>query len=419
MHHFGLICPPAASHVTGLAAIGRVLLRHGHRATLFNILDTAVLAEREQIPFHPLGQAAHPSGSFRGFSEKMAQLEGLAALRFGLRVAASEIGMLLEEAPDALADAGVSALLVDQGQPAGSTLAESLNIPFFTICNAPPVNYHPSVPPTSTGWMPGNSYVTRLRNRLFHRALNLGIRPLRHQINDYRRRRGLRPLVSLESTGSPWVQLSQQTRDFDFPNPGLPEHFHYIGLLHRLSSSSVPFPFEQLSSRPLVYATFGTILKGKQEVFHTLAEVCAKLDAEFVISLGGRGRASDHPGLPGRVMVVEYAPQLELLKRSSLTICHAGNNTVLESLSYGVPVLAIPVWGDQPGVAARLVHSGAGERISLGKLRYEPLLRLCRQLLEQPSYRERARQIASSIENAGGEVRAAEIIDSILSRIGN
>jgi zeaxanthin glucosyltransferase len=417
MHHFGLICPPAASHVTGLGAIGRVLLEHGHRVTLFSIVDTRKLAEREQIAFHPIGQKAHPAGSFQKFSERIAQLKGLAALRFGLQVAKSEIHMLLDEAPGALAGSQVSALLVDQGQPAGSTLAECLDIPFFTICNAPPVNYHPSVPPASTGWLPGSNYLVQLRNRIMHTALDLGLGPLRRQINQYRQENGLKPLASLQSTGSPWAQISQQTRDFDFPNPSLPEHFHYVGLFHRLASSSVPFPFEQLGSQPLVYATFGTILKGSREAFYTLAKVCATLDAQLVISLGGRGRVSDYPGLPGRSMVVEYAPQLELLKRCSLTVCHAGNNTVLESLSYGVPVLAIPVWGDQPGVAARLVRSGAGERISPERLAYEPLLKLCRRLLEQASYRERARNIAASIENAGGEVRAAQIIESVLDRI--
>jgi len=38
-------------------------------------------------------------------------------------------------------------------------------------------------------------------------------------------------------------------------------------------------------------------------------------------------------------LVVEYAPQLELLAKARLTITHAGLNTVLDSLSNGVPLV--------------------------------------------------------------------------------
>jgi zeaxanthin glucosyltransferase len=47
---------------------------------------------------------------------------------------------------------------------------------------------------------------------------------------------------------------------------------------------------------------------------------------------------------------------LELLKRATVCITHAGLNTVLESLAQGVPQLAIPITYDQPGVAARIAH---------------------------------------------------------------
>jgi UDP-glucoronosyl and UDP-glucosyl transferase len=37
-------------------------------------------------------------------------------------------------------------------------------------------------------------------------------------------------------------------------------------------------------------------------------------------------------------------------------------------LSYGMPMLAIPIANDQPGVAARIAWTGAGEVITLAKL---------------------------------------------------
>ena len=57
--------------------------------------------------------------------------------------------------------------------------------------------------------------------------------------------------------------------------------------------------------------------------------------------------------------------QLEILQKATLTITHAGMNTTLECLSNAVPMVAIPIANDQPGVAARIAWTGAGAAIPL------------------------------------------------------
>ena len=51
-------------------------------------------------------------------------------------------------------------------------------------------------------------------------------------------------------------------------------------------------------------------------------------------------------GLEYTVIVVNRAPQLELLKRATLCITHAGLHTTLEALARGVALAAIPVTND-------------------------------------------------------------------------
>ncbi|RQH11362.1 glycosyl transferase family 1, partial [Okeania hirsuta] len=77
-------------------------------------------------------------------------------------------------------------------------------------------------------------------------------------------------------------------------------------------------------------------------------------DAQLVMSLGGSATPESLPNLPGNSLVVKYAPQLELLQKATLTITHAGMNTTLECLNNAVPMVAIPIAFDQPGVAARV-----------------------------------------------------------------
>jgi len=50
----------------------------------------------------------------------------------------------------------------------------------------------------------------------------------------------------------------------------------------------------------------------------------------------------------GQPLVVDYVPQRALLRRAMLTINCAGLNTTLDSLTCGVPLVAIPVGEDQP-----------------------------------------------------------------------
>lgn len=415
MANFGLICPPGTSHVTGLASAGRELQQRGHRVAIFNILDVESTARGAGMHFVPLGAQKHPLGSFQKFSERLTELKGLAALRYGLEIAGAEIEMLLDEAPPALRAAGITALLVDQGQPAGSTLAELLGIPFITICNAPPANSDPRVPPTVTGWSYGEHWAAQARNRAAYFVFDRMLSPLKRKINRFRKAKNLKPLRSLEESFSPFGIIAQQTSDFDFPRQSLPPHFHYIGLFKRTTSESVPFPFERLNGKPLIYASFGTVLTARPEVFRALAQAAQDLDAQLAISLGGRAAPSDYPDLPGDPIVVRYAPQTAVLQRSALTFCHAGNNTVLESLASGVPVLALPMFSDQPGVAARLVRSGAGQSIRLKDLNRSSLAAVCERLLRDTRYRQNAERIARSIHQAGGEARAAQLIEACLA----
>jgi len=419
MAHFGLICPPGTSHVTGLTTIARTLCARGHQATVFNILDVEDLARREGVQFHPLGVKNHPPGSFKAFSQEMSRLQGLQALRFGLNVALDEISMLLDEAPDAMRSVGVTALLIDQGQPAGSTIAARVGVPFITICNAVPIDPDPSVPLSATPWGPSTSWAGRLRNRAIYWTFDLTATPIRRRINKYRRTWGMTPLRSLYDTFSPLLELAQQTEDFDFPRPSRPSHFHYVGLIRRVGSADVPFPFERLDGRPMVYGSLGTVRTDDQGVFRVLAEACSPLDAQLVLTLGGKGQIDAYADLPGSPIVVDYAPQLAVLERASVTVCHAGNNTVLESLAYGVPVLAMALNGDQYGVAARLVRSGAGERLQVSQLNVAAVREILQRMLSQPSYRDRALSMQASLRRAGGETRAADLIEQSLGSARN
>jgi UDP:flavonoid glycosyltransferase YjiC (YdhE family) len=80
---------------------------------------------------------------------------------------------------------------------------------------------------------------------------------------------------------------------------------------------------------------------------------------------------------------------------------------------------------DKPEIAARVARSGAG--INLRKRRPKPgvIADAVRQMLANPSYRERARQIGSELDQLGGAGAAADLLEQLaetrapLRRTGN
>ena len=415
MTHFGIICPAATGHLNTMIPLGSELLRRGHRVTVFCLPDAKDRTLASGLEFQPLGEDEFPAGSMAEGFAQMGKLSGLTAFRYTIKLITQVSDILLSQAPAIIKKAGVEALLVDQVSPEGGTIADFLNIPFVTVCSALMVNRDPNIPPFCTSWQYNPTLANRLRNQVSYQLLNLAVKPIIEVIAEYRSQWKL-PLHSHPNDGySQLAQLSQHPAEFEFPRQNLPPHFHFTGPYHnRKTRKPVSFPFEQLTDKPLIYASMGTVQNRLLEVFQTIASACEGLDAQLVISLGGGATPESLPKLPGNPIVVGYAPQLELLQKATLTITHAGMNTTLESLSNGVPMVAIPVMNDGQGVAARIAYTGVGEVVSLKELSVTKLRSAIEKVLTQESYKQRAIEMQEAIVRSGGVKKAADIIEQVI-----
>jgi zeaxanthin glucosyltransferase len=414
MRHIGLICP-AASHLNPMCTLGRALQRRGYQVSLIALPDAQAKAEAAGLGYIPIGTSDFPIGSMARLGAELGRLKGIRAVRFTIATLLRGSEVILRDAPDAITTARVDALLVDQVSFAGGTVAEKLDLPFVTVCNALALNHEVNVPPPITAWPYAPTSLGRLRNRLGYALMNHLTQPVRALIAARRAAWGLPPLPASIDFDSPLAQIAQQPAEFDFPRAELPSVFHYTGPLHNESSGDpVPFPFERLTNQPIIYASLGTLVNRLHHVFHTIAAACADVDAQLVLSLGSADQELP-TNLPGAPIVVPYAPQLQLLDRAAGVITHAGLNTTLESLSRGVPLVAIPITNDQPGVAARIAWVGAGEVIPLSKLSANRLRSSILHVLTQDTYRRCAATLQQAIAQAEGVRRAADITEQALS----
>jgi UDP:flavonoid glycosyltransferase YjiC (YdhE family) len=77
-------------------------------------------------------------------------------------------------------------------------------------------------------------------------------------------------------------------------------------------------------------------------------------------------------------------------------LTHGGHGTVIKALAAGVPLVVAPLGRDQPDNAARVVHAGAGLRVS--KKAGVPALRdALARVLDEPRYQAAARRMAATL----------------------
>lgn len=414
MVHFGIICPAATGHLNRMTTLGYELKQRGHRVTVVNAREAQAKAELAGLEFAAIGDQDFPQGTIQQNLSQLGTESGWSALKVTNSWIPGWVAVLLQQAPEVIRSRGIEALVVDQTSLEGGTIAEVCNIPFVNVCNMA-LHQHPSTPPYWTSWQHRPEWWAHLRNRIGYQIGNSLEWPTWRVIAAYRQSVDLPPLSFPNGAYSKLAVLSQLPAAFDFPRTDLPPWFHYLGPFHNPAiREDVAFPYERLTGQPLIYASLGTLQNQLGQIFHTIAAACADLDVQLVLSLGGSVIQEALPELPGNPIVVNYAPQLQLLKLARLTITHAGMNTTLESLTQGVPLVAIPIANDQPGVAARITGSGTGITVPLARLTTARLSHAIQQGLIQPSYQAQARRIQEAIQQSGRATGAAQLIEQVI-----
>ena len=409
MAHFALICPPFASHIHSFAALGEELVRRGHRATF--VLNagadtgaTALAVERVQ------GRSGDPA--LTRVMRSATRPSGLMGTLRTIADSAALTDQLCAGAPAILRRLGVDAIIADQLEPASGLVAAGLGLPFVSLAAALPINRAPGVVLPFLDWpydssprglkrVRGAERIERLLSRRQHRVIarwsdRFGLEPRRRTLHDCL---------------SPDTQVAQVVCGYDLPRPE-PLPFEGVGPIRRpeeeAGGDQLPFAFDP--SRPLVFATFGTLQGGRIHLFRAIADACREAGADLLVVHGGQLSTAQAKGI-GATFITDFVPYRAVLKRATLCITHGGSNTVLDALACAVPLLVRPVAFDQKGNLARILHHGFGERLARRGIADQ-----IRQVLGDPTYQARCSRIAHEIAQAGGRARAADIAEGVLAR---
>lgn len=413
MANIGVFCLPMPSHLSLFLVLAHALANRNHRLVFFGLSGNERKIREAGFDFYSTDPDSASPGAFAELKQNIGKRGTFAALRAQGRFDELRYEAILTKGPDLVRRAALDGIIVDQAEACSGSVAEVTRLPWVDVSSALSMNVEPAVPLLFTTWAYSENPIALLRNRLTYRILDLAAIRTRHIINRHRKRWGLRPLARINDAFSPFAQLSQQNAEFDFPRKQLPACFHYVGPIRPATTPAAPFPWQKLNGRPLIYASLGTVNQHRR-VLATIAQSCVGLDAQLVLSLGGAASLEDFPALPGSPLIVEFAPQLQLLERAALTITHGGLNTTLESLAAGVPLIAIPINFDQFGVAARIRWTATGDFIKPRRLTPARLRSRIDTILSNPAYKSAALRMRDAIARTNGPERAAAIIETAI-----
>jgi len=394
---FLFVVPPLAGHINPTVAVGQHLNELGHdvawvgypRTTQPLLSSGATLFELDDnVPDAMLAQLNEKSGKVRGLaSVKFLWEDFLVPLARHMRPGVAA----------AVKNFGAHVLVVDQQALAGALVARQLGLRWATSATTSAGIVENPVGPLVKVW-------DWVLSQMITLETEVGIRAVPRQDLSP----GLEPAPRLDLSPELVLVFSSQKLLGD---ERVPDHFEFVGPSLTARKSETPFPWNALREGLRILVSLGTVSGGRDVRFYqTVKTAFAEMPLQVVLV----GPPELIGAVPANFIVKEFVPQLELLEHVDAVVCHGGHNTVCEALARGLPLVVTPIRDDQPVVANQVVASGAGLRLSFGRLQPDQLREAVFEVLNNDQYRTAAIEVKKSFDEAGGAKRAAELLVRLL-----
>ena len=277
----------------------------------------------------------------------------------------------------------------------------------------------PGVPAIGPGFplakgLPGRCRDSALRamvNSLFRR----GLPPL----NAARTARGLPPLHSFYDQVLDTSRILVLTSaSFDFASPSVPANVRYTGPILDEPAWAEPWtdPDQQSMGDPLGLVGFSSTYQQQAPLLQRVVDGLSSLPVRGVVTLGPTLHGGDVTP-SHNVEVIQSAPHGPILREASLAITHCGHGTVMKALAHGVPMVCIPMGRDQNDTAARIVHHGAGVRLS-PRSSATRIAAAAREVLDDPRFRENAQRMSRAIAEEARTTDVVAELEAVVNRNG-
>jgi MGT family glycosyltransferase len=211
------------------------------------------------------------------------------------------------------------------------------------------------------------------------------------------------------------MNIIYTSREFQPNSDKYDDRFQFVGPSISPRPHDSGFPFEQITRKPVIYISLGTINNDNPDFYRQCFAAFADHPGQFILSAGKQTDIAALGAIPENFIVRNFVPQLEVLEHTDLFITHGGMNSVSEGLWYGVPLIAVPQQVEQASVAHEIQAQGAGIALGMkspfGVVTAAELRAAVDQILNNhATYQQAAVRLGDSFRAAGGYARAADAI---------
>ncbi|KAJ3642479.1 hypothetical protein Zmor_025262 [Zophobas morio] len=169
-----------------------------------------------------------------------------------------------------------------------------------------------------------------------------------------------------------------------------------IGGFHVQPTKTLPHDLQKFldeSKEGVIYFSMGSNLKSTElppKTRNAFLNTFAKMKMKIL----WKWEEDVLPGQPKNVKSGKWLPQQEILAHPNvkLFITHGGLLSTTETIYHGVPVLAIPIMGDQKLNAESIVNEGFGLSLGYKEISEQTLTQKLDELLNNPKYAKNAKK---------------------------
>ncbi|MCC8244822.1 macrolide family glycosyltransferase [Saccharothrix luteola] len=168
--------------------------------------------------------------------------------------------------------------------------------------------------------------------------------------------------------------------------------------------------------RPVLLVSLGSAYTNEPGIYRRCFEAFGDLDWHVVMAIGKHVDPASLGEPPSNVELHRWVPQLEVLSHADVFITHCGMGGTMEGLYHGVPMVGLPMIGEQVMNAARLVELGVGRHVPREEVTAAGLRSAVLELAGDPDVARRLAALKAEIRAAGGTAAAADVIEAELER---
>uniref|UniRef100_A0A667YEU9 UDP-glucuronosyltransferase n=1 Tax=Myripristis murdjan TaxID=586833 RepID=A0A667YEU9_9TELE len=209
-------------------------------------------------------------------------------------------------------------------------------------------------------------------------------------------RSSLCPTSACETLGRADIWLIRTFWDLDYPRPFLP-NFKFVGGLHCKPAKPLPQEMEAFVQSSgddgIVVFSLGSMVKNlTKERANVIAAGLGKVPQKVVWRYSGEKPDSLAPN----TRIYDWIPQNDLLghPKTKAFITHGGTNGLYEAIYHAVPLVGIPLFGDQPDNILRMTHRGAAVMLNFQSLTSEELTKAVQTVISDPAYKASVQRLS-------------------------